>query len=119
LVQYWTAIPLRDAQGDESNPTSYASSVSRLETKGPPRDLRAARRGGLKTPLIVGIMAQTVYAGARGICDGKNIMMIVLGYFLIAAVAVIAASAIIGFFLTNLLILSLQMMDRSIRLLLN
>jgi hypothetical protein len=35
-------------------------------------------------------MAQTVYAGARGICDGKNIMMIVLGYFLIAAVAVIA-----------------------------
>ncbi len=43
-------------------------------------------------------------------------MMIVLGYFLIAAGAVIAASAIIGFFLTNLLILLLQMIDRSIRL---
>jgi hypothetical protein len=43
-------------------------------------------------------------------------MMIVLGYFLIAAGAVIAASAIIGFFLTNLLILLLQMIDRFIRL---
>jgi hypothetical protein len=43
-------------------------------------------------------------------------MMIVLAYFLIAAGAVIAASAIIGFFLTNLLILLLQMIDRSIRL---
>jgi hypothetical protein len=43
-------------------------------------------------------------------------MMIVLGYFLIAAAAVIAASAIIGFFLANLLILLLQIMDRSIRL---
>jgi hypothetical protein len=43
-------------------------------------------------------------------------MMIVLGHFLIATAAVIAASAIIGFFLTNLLILLLQMMDRSIRL---
>jgi hypothetical protein len=43
-------------------------------------------------------------------------MMIVLAYFLIAAGAVIAASAIIGFFLTNLLILLLPMIDRSIRL---
>jgi hypothetical protein len=43
-------------------------------------------------------------------------MMIVLGYLLIATGAVIAASAIIGFFLTNLLILLLQMIDRSIRL---
>lgn len=43
-------------------------------------------------------------------------MMIVLGYFLIAAAALIVASAIIGFFLTNLLIWLLQMIDRSIRL---
>ena len=42
-------------------------------------------------------------------------MMVVLDYFLIAAAAVIAASAIIGFFLSNWLILLLQMIDRSIR----
>jgi hypothetical protein len=62
-------------------------------------------------------MAQTPYApGAEEFCGGENIMMIVLGYFLIAAAAAIAASAIIGFFLTNLLIWLLQKVDRSIRL---
>jgi hypothetical protein len=43
-------------------------------------------------------------------------MMIVLGYFLIAAAAAVASSAIIGFFLTNLLIRLLPKVDRSIRL---
>ena len=58
-------------------------------------------------------MAQTPYApGAEEFCGGENIMMIVLGYFLIAAAAAIAASAIIGFFLTNLLIWLLQKVDR-------
>ena len=42
-------------------------------------------------------------------------MMVVLGYFLIAAVAVISASAIIGFFLTNLLMWSLQKLVRYTR----
>ena len=42
-------------------------------------------------------------------------MMIVLGYFLIAAAAVIAASTIIAFFLASLLIRLLQKIDRSIR----
>ena len=40
-------------------------------------------------------------------------MMIVLGHFLIAAAAAITASAIIGFFLTTLLIRLLQKVDRS------
>jgi hypothetical protein len=40
----------------------------------------------------------------------------VLSYFLVAAAAVIATSAIIGFFLTNLLIWLLQKVDRSISL---
>ena len=43
-------------------------------------------------------------------------MMIVLGHFLIAAAVVIATSAIIGYFLTKLLIRLLQKVDRSIRL---
>ncbi|HET9880205.1 MAG TPA: hypothetical protein VFS81_00485 [Candidatus Binatia bacterium] len=43
-------------------------------------------------------------------------MMIVLGHFLIAAAAVIATSAIIGYFLTKLLLRLLQMVDRLIRL---
>jgi hypothetical protein len=43
-------------------------------------------------------------------------MMIVLGYFLIAAAAAIATSAIIGYFLTKLLLWVLQQVDRSIRL---
>jgi hypothetical protein len=43
-------------------------------------------------------------------------MMIVLGHFLIAAAAVIATSAIIGYFLTKLLLRLLQKVDRSIRL---
>jgi len=43
-------------------------------------------------------------------------MMIVLGDFLIAAAAVIATAAIIGYFLTKLLLRLLQKMDRSIRL---
>ena len=43
-------------------------------------------------------------------------MMIVLGHFLIAAAAVIAISAIIGYFLTKLLFRLLQKVDRSIRL---
>jgi hypothetical protein len=42
-------------------------------------------------------------------------MMIVLGDFLVAAAAAIMASAIIGFFLTNLLIRLFQMVDRYIR----
>jgi hypothetical protein len=42
-------------------------------------------------------------------------MMIVLGHFLIAAAAAITASAIIGFFLTNLLIQLLQKVDRYTR----
>ena len=43
-------------------------------------------------------------------------MMIVLGHFLIAAAAVIATSAIIGYFLTKLLLRLLQKVDLSIRL---
>ena len=43
-------------------------------------------------------------------------MMIVLGHFLIAAAAMIATSAIIGYFLTKLLLRLLQKVDRSIRL---
>jgi hypothetical protein len=54
-------------------------------------------------------------AGGR-FCGGENIMMIVLGHFLIAAAAAIATSAIIGYFLTKLLLLLLQKVDRSIRL---
>ena len=42
--------------------------------------------------------------------------MIVLGDFLIAAAAAIATSAIIGYFLTKLLLWLLQKVDRSIRL---
>lgn len=42
-------------------------------------------------------------------------MMIVLGHFLTAAAVVIATSAIIGYFLTKLLIRLLQKVDRSIR----
>jgi hypothetical protein len=55
-------------------------------------------------------------SGGRKICGGENIMMIVLGHFLIAAAAVIATSAIIGYFLTKLLLRLLQKVDRSIRL---
>ena len=43
-------------------------------------------------------------------------MMIVLGHFLIAAAAAIATSAIIGYFLTKLLLWLLQKVVRSIRL---
>ena len=43
-------------------------------------------------------------------------MMIVLGYFLFAAAAVIATSAIIGYFLTKLLLRLLQKVDFSTRL---
>jgi hypothetical protein len=43
-------------------------------------------------------------------------MMIVLGHFLIAAAAAIATSAIIGYFLTKLLLRLLQTVDRSTRL---
>ena len=43
-------------------------------------------------------------------------MMVVLGHFLIAAAAMIATSAIIGYFLTKLLLRLLQKVDRSIRL---
>lgn len=46
----------------------------------------------------------------------ENIMMIVLGHFLFAAAAAIATSAIIGYFLTKLLLWLLQKVDRSIRL---
>ena len=42
-------------------------------------------------------------------------MMIMLGRFLVAAAAAITASAIIGFFLTNLLIQLLQKVDRYMR----
>ena len=41
----------------------------------------------------------------------KNIMMVLLGYFLIAAIAGVAASAIIGFVLTNLLIARFEKAD--------
>jgi len=43
-------------------------------------------------------------------------MMIMLGHFLIAAAVVIATSAIVGYFLTKLLLRLLQMVDRLIRL---
>jgi hypothetical protein len=56
------------------------------------------------------------HTAAEDFCGGENIMMIVLGHFLIAAAAMIATSAIIGYFLTKLLLRLLQMMDRSIRL---
>jgi hypothetical protein len=60
-------------------------------------------------------MANTIPAGGQ-FCGGENIMMIVLGHFLIAAAAVIATSAIIGYFLTKLLLRLLQKVDLSIRL---
>ena len=46
--------------------------------------------------------------------DRENIMMILLGYFLIAAVAGVAASATIGFILTNLLVSRCENADRRI-----
>jgi hypothetical protein len=55
------------------------------------------------------------HTGGR-FCGGQNIMMIVLGHFLIAAAAAITASAIIGYFLTKLLLRLLQKVDRSIKL---
>jgi hypothetical protein len=42
----------------------------------------------------------------------ENIMMILLGYFLIAVVAAVSASALIGLFLTNLLIGHFKNSDR-------
>ena len=43
-------------------------------------------------------------------------MMVLLGYFLMAAIAGVAASAIIGFVLTNLLIGRFEKTDRPIRI---
>ena len=43
-------------------------------------------------------------------------MMIVLGHFVLAAAAAIATSAIIGYFLTRLLLWFFKRVDRSIRL---
>jgi hypothetical protein len=43
-------------------------------------------------------------------------MMVLLGYFLIAAITVIAASAIIGLVLTNLLIRRFTKAERPIRI---
>jgi hypothetical protein len=75
--------------------------------------------GGLVTTYTVSVgvavRPDTIPAGGR-FCGGENIMMIVLGHFLIAAAAVIATSAIIGYFLTKLLLRLLQKVDRSIRL---
>ena len=56
------------------------------------------------------------HTGGQTICGGENIMMIVLGHFLIAAAAAIATSVIIGYFLTIVLLRLLQKVDRSIRL---
>ena len=44
------------------------------------------------------------WRGPGTLGHGANIIMVPLGYFLIAAVAAVAASALIGLFLTNLLI---------------
>jgi hypothetical protein len=46
----------------------------------------------------------------------KNIMMVLLGYFFIAAISGVAASAMIGLVLTNLLIDRLEKADRPIRI---
>jgi len=46
---------------------------------------------------------------------GENIMTVLLGYFLIAAIAVVATSAIIGFVLTSLFIARLDRGDRPSR----
>jgi len=43
-------------------------------------------------------------------------MMVLLGYFIIAVMAAIAASAILGFILSNLLIARVQKADRPIRI---
>ena len=43
-------------------------------------------------------------------------MMVLFGYFIIAAMAGVAASAIIGFILTNLLISRFQRADRQVRI---
>ena len=43
-------------------------------------------------------------------------MMVLLGYFMVAAMAGVAASAIIGFVLTNLLMARLQKADRPMRI---
>jgi hypothetical protein len=48
--------------------------------------------------------------------ERENIMMVLLGYFIIAAMAGVAASAIIGFILTNLLISRFQRADRPVRI---
>jgi hypothetical protein len=40
---------------------------------------------------------------AQYLCRGENIMMVLLGYFFIAAIGGIAASAIAGYFLANVI----------------
>jgi hypothetical protein len=45
--------------------------------------------------------------------DRRSIMMILLGYFLIAAAAGIAASAAVGFFLADLIMDHLKKADQS------
>jgi hypothetical protein len=45
----------------------------------------------------------------------KNIMSVLLGYFLIAAIAGVSASAIMGYVLTNLFIARVAKADRPSR----
>jgi hypothetical protein len=51
-------------------------------------------------------------ATPRNFGHGENIMMVLLGYFLIAAVAAVAASALISLFLTNLILGHFKKSDR-------
>jgi hypothetical protein len=46
----------------------------------------------------------------------KNIMMVLLGYFLIAAIVIVAASAIVGLVLANLLVSCFTKADRPIKI---
>ena len=52
---------------------------------------------------------------AQDLTPEENIMMVLLGYFLIAAIAGIAASAIVGLILTNLVIRRFTKADRPIK----
>ena len=50
--------------------------------------------------------------GPETLRHGENIMTVLLGYFLIAAIGGIATSAIIGFVLANLLVARVDKGDR-------
>lgn len=52
---------------------------------------------------------------AQKLYRGEHIMMVLLGYFIIAAMAGAAASEIVGFVISDLLIVRFQKADRPLR----